>query len=243
MPVAWRPNAQVKPSSRGFEVRRYDELDASSVWRLHDEGLRQMDAHAGDGPWDDDLQSVGSTYLSNKGEFLVGSSTARWWMSALRRVSSTVGEVKRMRVDVRFQRQGSDSHPCDVSKLGRGSSATERFDSTRRSSRFPLSASTSRAGTANSTGRAKPSSSSRSGSHSAGLGNRRGADLPRPTNSGSSLERRRRVTFATSAWLIVPPGAYLGSPPWTGRSWMLSTLAATSSRTRSRTSGPRGARR
>jgi ribosomal protein S18 acetylase RimI-like enzyme len=90
-----------------LELRRFEERDAAFVWRLHEDGLRQMDAHAGDGPWDDDLRSVRATYLDNGGEFLVGvihGEVAA--MGALARVSATVAEVKRMRVDVRFQRQG-----------------------------------------------------------------------------------------------------------------------------------------
>ncbi|HTE60847.1 MAG TPA: hypothetical protein VK631_10890 [Solirubrobacteraceae bacterium] len=55
-----------------LELRRYRDDDAASVWRLHDEGLRQMGVHAGDGPWDDDVRSVAATYLADRGEFLVG---------------------------------------------------------------------------------------------------------------------------------------------------------------------------
>jgi ribosomal protein S18 acetylase RimI-like enzyme len=90
-----------------LELRRYEDADASSVWRLHEDGLRQMDVYAGDGPWHDDLRSVRSAYLENKGEFLVGVVNGEVVaMGALRRISETVAEVKRMRVDVRFQRQG-----------------------------------------------------------------------------------------------------------------------------------------
>jgi GNAT superfamily N-acetyltransferase len=90
-----------------LELRRYEESDASRVWCLHDEGLRQMDARWGDGPWDDDLRSVDATYLGNRGEFLVGTVNGEVVaMGALRRVSATAAEIKRMRVDVRFQRQG-----------------------------------------------------------------------------------------------------------------------------------------
>lgn len=56
-----------------LELQRYEEGDALRVWRLHDEGLRQMCVHAGSGPWDDDLRSIGATYLDSDGEFLVGA--------------------------------------------------------------------------------------------------------------------------------------------------------------------------
>jgi ribosomal protein S18 acetylase RimI-like enzyme len=90
-----------------LEVRRYEESDAGRVWHLHEAGLRQMNAHAGHGPWDDDLCSIRATYLEDGGEFLVGVVAGEVVaMGALRRVSDTVAEIKRMRVDARFQGQG-----------------------------------------------------------------------------------------------------------------------------------------
>jgi GNAT superfamily N-acetyltransferase len=90
-----------------LELRRYEESDASRVRQLHEDGLRQTDADAGHGPWDDDLRSVRSVYLDNAGEFLIGVVDGEIVaMGGLLRVSKTVAEVKRMRVDVRFQRQG-----------------------------------------------------------------------------------------------------------------------------------------
>jgi ribosomal protein S18 acetylase RimI-like enzyme len=90
-----------------LELRRYEEPDAATVWRLHEDGLRQMNAHAGHGPWDDDLRSVRASYLDAGGEFLVGVIDGEVVaMGALRRVSAAVAEIKRMRVDVRFQRRG-----------------------------------------------------------------------------------------------------------------------------------------
>jgi ribosomal protein S18 acetylase RimI-like enzyme len=90
-----------------FELRRYQDADAAAVWHLHEEGLSQMDARAGHGPRDEDLRSVRSTYLASGGEFLVGLLDGEVVaMGALRRVSQTVGQIKRMRVDIRFQRRG-----------------------------------------------------------------------------------------------------------------------------------------
>lgn len=98
-------------TGRGLRKRsdtpRYEERDAATVWSLHEDGLRQMNAHAGDGPWDDDLRSIQPTYLDNGGEFLVGLIESEVvGMGPLRRVSATIAEVKRMRVDARFQRRG-----------------------------------------------------------------------------------------------------------------------------------------
>lgn len=77
------------------------------MWRLHVDGLVQMDAHAGHGPRDDDLRSVRETYLADGGEFLVGAVDGEVVaIGAIRRRSEEIGEIKRMRVDPRCQRQG-----------------------------------------------------------------------------------------------------------------------------------------
>ena len=90
-----------------FELRRYQDADATRVWHLHQDGLRQVDAWVDDGPGDEDLRSVRATYLTSGGEFLVGLLDGELVaMGGLRRVSHTVGQIKRMGVDIRFQRQG-----------------------------------------------------------------------------------------------------------------------------------------
>jgi hypothetical protein len=86
-----------------LHLRRYEDAEEATVWRLHDEGMRQADAHRGDGPWDDDLHSSRAAYLESGGEFLLGAVVA---IGALRRVSDTDAEIKRMRVDARHQRRG-----------------------------------------------------------------------------------------------------------------------------------------
>jgi ribosomal protein S18 acetylase RimI-like enzyme len=88
-------------------IRRYGQEDEAIVWQLHEDGLRQTNSHSGDGPWDDDLRSIRETYLSGGGEFLV----AVWddevvAIGALRRISDTVAEIKRMRVAAHLQGQG-----------------------------------------------------------------------------------------------------------------------------------------
>jgi ribosomal protein S18 acetylase RimI-like enzyme len=89
------------------KLRRYEDADAASIWRLHVEGLQQVEARAGDGPWDDDLRFIYATYLANRGEFLVGTvGETMVAMGALGRVSGVVGEIRRMRVDVNYQRRG-----------------------------------------------------------------------------------------------------------------------------------------
>jgi hypothetical protein len=73
-----------------LHLRRYEDADEPIVRRLHDEGMRQAGAHAGHGPWDDDLRAIRSTYLDDAGEFLLGELDGEVVaIGALRRVSQT----------------------------------------------------------------------------------------------------------------------------------------------------------
>jgi GNAT superfamily N-acetyltransferase len=64
-------------------------------------------AHAGNGPWDNDLHHIGDVYLNSRGEFLVGIYEGRIVaMGALKRTSNNRAEIKRMRVHPDFQRRG-----------------------------------------------------------------------------------------------------------------------------------------
>jgi ribosomal protein S18 acetylase RimI-like enzyme len=90
-----------------LHLRRYEDADEPIVRRLHVDGMRRAGAHAGDGPWDDDLRAIRSTYLDDAGEFLLGELDGEVVaIGALRRVSQTTAEIKRMRVDARHQRRG-----------------------------------------------------------------------------------------------------------------------------------------
>lgn len=88
-------------------IRRYREHDYEEVRALHHLALHQAGAHAGSGPWDDDLDTIPAVYRENGGEFLVGVSDGRVVaMGALKRTSATRAEVKRMRVHPDYQRRG-----------------------------------------------------------------------------------------------------------------------------------------
>jgi ribosomal protein S18 acetylase RimI-like enzyme len=90
-----------------LEIRRYRESDHDVVWALHNLALEQVDAHAGNGPWDDDLHQIEEVYLANGGEFLVGVLDGRIVaMGALKKTSAERAEVKRIRVHPDFQRRG-----------------------------------------------------------------------------------------------------------------------------------------
>lgn len=89
-----------------MNIREYDKRDASVVMELHEQALRGTGAYA-PGPWDEDLKKIEETYLDPGGMFLVveieGKLVA---MGAMKRVSDTTGEVKRMRVLPEFQQKG-----------------------------------------------------------------------------------------------------------------------------------------
>ncbi len=90
-----------------LELRRFEDEDAPEVWELHNVALEDVGAHAGNGPWDDDLRAIRTAYLEANGEFLVGLVNGRLVaMGGVRRLSDSVAEVKRMRVHPRFQRRG-----------------------------------------------------------------------------------------------------------------------------------------
>src|SRR4051794_18882364 len=90
-----------------LQIRRYQSGDHDQVWNLHNIALWQVGAHAGNGPWDNDLHDIEEVYLNNGGEFLVGVLDGQIVaMGAIRRITPDKAEVKRMRVHPDHQRRG-----------------------------------------------------------------------------------------------------------------------------------------
>jgi ribosomal protein S18 acetylase RimI-like enzyme len=90
-----------------LKIRSFEPADAAAVWALHNEALKETGAHAGNGPWDEDLRDPASAYLSQGGEFLVGLLGGELVaIGALRPTSADSAEIKRMRIAPRYQRQG-----------------------------------------------------------------------------------------------------------------------------------------
>ena len=90
-----------------LEIRRYRPSDYDAVWELHNVALHAVNAHAGNGPWDDDLHQIERVYLANDGEFLVGILNGQLVaMGALRQTTPGCAEIKRMRVSPAYQRRG-----------------------------------------------------------------------------------------------------------------------------------------
>ena len=90
-----------------MKVRRYIASDHDAVWDLHNIALNEVGAHAGNGPWDDDLHRIEAEYLEAGGEFYVGIIDGRIVaMGALKRLADDRVEICRMRVHPELQRRG-----------------------------------------------------------------------------------------------------------------------------------------
>ncbi len=84
----------VADRGRALTIRRFGAADHDAVWAVHNLALHQVGAHAGSGPWDDDLHHVEEVYLRSGGEFLVGECGGQVVaMGALRRVSDAEAKV------------------------------------------------------------------------------------------------------------------------------------------------------
>ena len=91
----------------GLLVRRYEPRDRDAVLQLHRDGLTQMGADAGAGPWDADLEDIEANYISAGGEFVVAVARDEVVaMGALRGISEATGELKRLRVKRELQGKG-----------------------------------------------------------------------------------------------------------------------------------------
>ena len=90
-----------------MKFRRYRASDHDAVWDLHNVALNEVGAHAGNGPWDDDLHRIEAEYPDAGGEFYVGTIDGRIvTMGALKRLTDTKAEICRMRVHPDLQRRG-----------------------------------------------------------------------------------------------------------------------------------------
>ena len=82
-----------------LQLRQFTEADEIAVRKLHRDG--------DDGAEPADLSAIPDAYLAAGGEFLVGEVEGKLVaMGALRRVSASSAEIKRMRVHPRWQGQG-----------------------------------------------------------------------------------------------------------------------------------------
>jgi len=96
-----------------MQIRRYQGSDHDQVLCLHRVALAAIGADAGPGPWDDDLEQIEQSYLTVRGDFLVGILDDRVAaMGALRHIDQQTAELKRMRVSPSLNNKGSVAGSC-----------------------------------------------------------------------------------------------------------------------------------
>ena len=89
-----------------LKIRRYRESDNNNVRDLHIVGLKQSNAYIESGEWDKDLDNIEQIYLKN-GEFIVGEVNNKIVaMGAFKKISDKKAEIKRIRVNPDYQRNG-----------------------------------------------------------------------------------------------------------------------------------------
>ena len=87
-------------------IRRYQAADNKEVKELHYAGLAQFGA-AKDPYHDRDLDDIEGIYINNNGDFIVGTAGNEIVaMGAIKKVTATRGEIKRIRVRREYQRRG-----------------------------------------------------------------------------------------------------------------------------------------
>ena len=89
-----------------MKIRRYKKSDLMEVITLHILALKSADAYVSSGKWDDDMKNIKNVYLKN-GDFIIGLLNNKIVaMGAIRKISKTKAEIKRMRVHQKYQRKG-----------------------------------------------------------------------------------------------------------------------------------------
>ena len=92
-------------------IRQYMDKDKQAVIKLHVKGLIETDSYISDEKarmkLDKDLLDIKKEYIENHGEFFVATNDETLiGMGALRKIDNSIAEIKRMRIDSKFQNQG-----------------------------------------------------------------------------------------------------------------------------------------
>lgn len=89
--------------------RSFLPKDKNQVWDLHVKALKETGAFIENAPEDidADLRNIENIYLQNKGAFIVAIFDKKIiGMGALKKIDNETGEIKRMRLDKKFQGKG-----------------------------------------------------------------------------------------------------------------------------------------
>jgi GNAT superfamily N-acetyltransferase len=88
-------------------IRQYQCSDKKEVFDLHVRALKNEDAYMYTGKWEEDFENIEENYINNMGEFIVGLLDQRIIaMGGLRKMTEDTVELRRMRVDPKYQRKG-----------------------------------------------------------------------------------------------------------------------------------------
>jgi ribosomal protein S18 acetylase RimI-like enzyme len=97
------------------EFRQFQLPDGEQVRALHQLALRATNAFADSGHWDSDLDDIHGSYISKKGNFVVGVLDGEVVaMGAFRQSAPGTAELKRMRVHPSLQGHGLGRRLLDV---------------------------------------------------------------------------------------------------------------------------------
>ncbi len=95
---------------KNVKFRQYRDSDKDAVWQLHVDGLNQTGSFIFDPKLDSDFKNIKNIYTENRGAFFITLiDDIVVGMGALKKVDFDIAEIKRMRVDIKYQRKGIGS--------------------------------------------------------------------------------------------------------------------------------------
>jgi N-acetylglutamate synthase-like GNAT family acetyltransferase len=87
-----------------IKIRQYQDADHDSILNLHIAGQKQTGSYIENPELDKDLDNIKSTYIDPGGDFLVVTiNKIVVGMGALKKLDKNTAEIKRMRVDQKYQ--------------------------------------------------------------------------------------------------------------------------------------------
>jgi ribosomal protein S18 acetylase RimI-like enzyme len=99
-------------------LRRYRAEDQEAVFSLHVLGLKTEGVYVDSDELNYDVRNIDSAYLQNGGDFIVGERNGEIvCIGALKKLSETDAEIRRMRVSPNFQRRGLGQAILDILEI------------------------------------------------------------------------------------------------------------------------------
>ncbi len=91
-----------------LKIRRFRLEDKEGVFNLHKKAYKELPGvDRGNGKFDNDFKDIESVYIRPGGDFFIGTIDDKIIaMGGLKKLSKDMAEIKRMRVDPAFQRNG-----------------------------------------------------------------------------------------------------------------------------------------